>query len=185
MALSLLSSLSSALGGSSGGSSPLSITNATSGSKSIKTVKPVSVTIKMTSTIMRHMREDGQTFADTRIIQPTSISIEGIAPDFNTIKQVNALLQDRTNIYNVTSKGVTVKQLMADSNQMPQTAQYLSAGQIKLEMRQVLTKSVEPAVCAQSGDTSLVSAGLSLLSAAASTVSGLVSKVSSVAGIFH
>lgn len=151
-----------------------------SGEVQAKDLKPVRVQIRLTSTAQRHMREDGSTIVDSRIIQPSSVVIEALCPDSATMKQVNNLLMDRSFFYSVSSKGVILNNMMAESELITQSPDVMSAVPIRISMKQVLSKEVKPLIVAQSADSTLVDRGMSLLSNAKSTVTDIYSKIRSV-----
>lgn len=135
------------------------------------------VSAKFVSMPMRHMKEDGTTVVDVRILKPTTVVVETMCPDLDTQKQVNDILMDRNNFYFITSKGLVIDNLMLDHEQIRQTAEVLSASPISLSFKQVITPTIE--VTAQSADSSLLNRGMMALNSATQTVTGLYSKASS------
>jgi hypothetical protein len=136
-------------------------------------LKPIKVNMKFTSTPMRHMKEDGTTIVDARIIQPTNITIDAYCPDLSTATQINNLLSDRSSFYSVSSKGLFVDQMMVDGEQIKQSPDVMSATPIRIALRQVLTKNTQPIVFAQSTDASLIDRGMTLLNTVSTSAASL------------
>lgn len=150
------------------------------GTIQVKGLKVVRVQIHLNSTAHRHMKEDGTTIVDSRVIQPSTATVEAICPDADTLKQVNNLLLDRANFYSISSKGVILNNMMAEAEQISQTPDMTSAVPIRLSLRQVVSKNTDPLIVAQSSDSTLVDRGMSLLSNATKTVTDVFSKIKSV-----
>lgn len=142
-------------------------------------LKTVRVTIQLSAAAMRHMREDGATIVDSKVIQPTSLDIEGYCQDINSLGQVNAILLDRTAVYSITSKGLTFDNMMCDTQQIYQSPDVMSAIPIRMRFRQIPSKSVSPIVVAQSADASIVSRGMNLLSSATKSVNDIYTSIAS------
>jgi hypothetical protein len=119
------------------------------------------VNIKYTSKPMRHMKEDGSTIVDARIIQPVHVEVEGFCPDLDTQNQVNNIMLNRDILYNIDSKGLHIRNMMLEGETVSQTSQVLSAAPVKLSFKEVLVRNVIPIVTGQSGDASLVDHGMS------------------------
>jgi hypothetical protein len=152
----------------------LVIKNSTTPGKAIATnLKPIRVHIRFTSTPMRHMKEDGTTIVDARMIQPTNITIDAYCPDLSTADQVNSILVDRSSFYSVSSKGLFVDQLMVDGEQIKQSPDATSATPTKITFKQVLTKNTQPIVFAQSTDATMIDRGMTLLNGAAGSATSL------------
>lgn len=160
--------------------SALVIRDQEDGTIQVKGLKAVRVHIKLTSSAMRHMREDGTTIVDSRIIQPSSAVVEALCPDAATFKQVNNLLMDRANFYSVSSKGVILNNMMAEAEQVSQSPEVISAIPVRMSFKQVISKEVLPLLVASSADSTLVDRGMSLLSTAKNTVTDVYSKIKSV-----
>lgn len=152
----------------------LVIKNATTPGKAIApSLKPIRVNMKFTSMPMRHMKEDGSTIVDVRIIHPTTITIDAYCPDLDTATQINNLLLDRSSFYSISSKGLFVDQVMLDGEQIKQSPDVMSATPIRLAFKQVLTEETQPIVFAQSTDASLIDRGMTLLNKATNSATNL------------
>lgn len=160
--------------------SALVIRDQEDGTIQVKNLKTIRVHIRLTSAAMRHMREDGSTIVDSRIIQPSSAIVEALCPDAATFKQVNNLLMDRANFYSISSKGVLLNNMMAEAEQVSQTPEVMSAIPVRLSFKQVLSKEVLPLVVESSSDSTLVDRGMSLLSTATKSVNDIYSKIKSI-----
>ncbi len=160
--------------------SALVIKDAESGDVQVKGLKVGRVHIKLISAAMRHMKEDGSTIVDSRIIQPSTVTVEAFCPDSATLKQVNNLLMDRANFYSVSSKGVILNNMMVEADQASQSPDMISAVPIRIAFKQVVSKNIKPLIVAQSADSTLIDRGRSLLSSATQTVNEVYSKIKSV-----
>ncbi len=160
-------------------SSSLKFTNATTGAVVAKDFKPSSVVIKLSSSPMRHMKEDGTTVVDARIIQPTVVFIEGFCEGLDPLSKINAILEDRASFYTITSKGLVLSNMLCETEQIQQSPDMLSAMPVRLVFKQTISKLVKPLVVSQSADASIISRGMNLLSTASKSVSDLYSSVAS------
>lgn len=148
-----------------------------SGAAVAKNLKISRIQIKLSAKAMRHMLEDGTTVVDSRIIQPSSMNIESFCPDQDTLNQVNNLLNDRSNFYSVSSKGIVLNQMMIDNEQIRQSPEFMSATPIRISFKQVLTKYTEPVIVSQSTDSSLIDRGMTIISTASKSVSDLYNSI--------
>ena len=158
--------------------SPFSIKNSQSGTVMANGLRILRVSIKLSSAPMRHMKEDGTSIVDFRILQPSSVSIDAFCPDASTIDQVTNLLVDRSNLYTITSKGVILDQMMVDVEQIKQSPDIMSSTPIRITFKSILTKNAKPVVTAQSANSSLIDRGMTILNQATTTVTDLFSSVS-------
>jgi hypothetical protein len=173
MSASLISSLASS-------GQAFAIKNQQTGATVIPGVVPIRVHIKLTSTPMRHMKEDGTTIVDARIIQPTTVNVDAYCPDISTFSAISTVGKDRSSFYSIRSKGIVINQLMGNTRQFKQSPDVLSAMPMRLSFQQVITKNSKPVVVAVPTNSSLISLGMNILSTASSAVTGLVAKVSKV-----
>jgi len=130
-------------------------------------VKVIRTKISLSSTIMRHMREDGTTIADSRIILPYTLEVEIICPDLNVANDVLTVLSDRSALYRVTSKGLVFDDLMMMYDSMQQTPENLSSTPTRIAFQQVLLEGGQQAITAQPGDASVLDRGISSLKSVA------------------
>jgi hypothetical protein len=133
------------------------------GGANAASLKISKVHLKYTSSPMRHMKEDGSTIVDARIIRPVTISAEGFAPDLDTQTQINNIMLDRFAFYKIESKGLVFDNMMVDGQQVKQTPQVLSAAPIQISFKQVLTQNIVPVITAQSGDASMLDHGMAVV----------------------
>lgn len=131
MADSILSSLLSKAALSIVGSSDSNGTNVA------RNLKVSRVQIKYSARAMRHMREDGVSIVDARMIDPIVIDLEVICPTLDELTAVNNLLMDRSNTYTFTSKSIVVNEVTADDIQVKQTPDMLSASPVKINLKQL------------------------------------------------
>lgn len=160
-------------------SAAFKLTNSTTGATAADGLKVSRVHIKLSSIPMRHMKEDGSTIIDSRIIQPTSVQMEAFCETLESFAKLNAVALDRSTFYSITSKGLTFENMLLENEQISQNPEVMSALPVKLSFKQVLTKSVKPIVFSQSADASLISRGMNLLSTAKTSATDLFNSISS------
>lgn len=160
-------------------SAAFKLKNSTTGATAAEGLRVSRVHIRLPSTPMRHMKEDGSTIIDSRIIQPTSVQMEAYCETLDSFSKLNAVLLDRSTFYSIASKGLSFDNMLLENEQVSQSQDVISALPVKLSFKQVLTKKITPIVFAQSADASLISRGMNLLSTAQTSVAGLFSSISS------
>lgn len=138
------------------------------------------VSIKLTSTALRHTKEDGSSVVDSRIINPTSVSLDGICPDQSTLTATLTAASGNNLLYTITSRGVIVKNLMIEDHQLKQSADMTSGAPVRISFKELMTRSSAVKVMAQAADASLIDKGMSLLSNPAQTVSDLAAKIKGI-----
>jgi hypothetical protein len=147
------------------------------GGISAKGLKVSKVNIKLTSTALRHMKEDGTTIVDARILKPTTITVETFCPDLNTQEQVDKILKDRGNYYLIQSKGLSFSMMLLDHERISQTANMLSAAPVSLSFKQVIMPVID--VASHPADSDLINRGMTAINKVTTSVTDLYSKVSS------
>lgn len=162
MALNVLSTLLSP--------ASLKVVNTVTGLNAFPNLKVLKAALRFPSTNMHHMREDGASIVDCRVIQPSMIVIDAICPDDDTVLAVNNVMADRSALYNVTSKGIVIQNMMIDNEDFKQSPEVISAAPVRLRFTQLLVEGVEPVVCAQQGDSSMLDRGIQLISQSPTTV---------------
>lgn len=126
-------------------------------------VKVLRTKIGLSSTVMRHMREDGTSIVDSRIILPYTLEVEIICPDLNVANDVLTVLSDRSALYKVTSKGLVFDDLMMMYDSMHQTPENLSSTPTRIAFQQILLEGSKQAITAQPGDSSSMDRGITSL----------------------
>jgi hypothetical protein len=137
------------------------------------------VGIKLDSIAQRHKQESGTTFVDSRVLRAIVVSVDCFCPDIDTLSQVNEVLNDRSQLYTITSKGLIIDYMRLDKEEIHQTPEVLSASPLRLMFKQVLAQYQTQTIYAQSGDVPIISRGLAILSTAEQGVTGLASTVAS------
>lgn len=155
--------------------------NQTMGMATAKGAKVIKVSIKLTSDPMRHSMEDGSTFIDTRIIKPPKVQVDLIAPDDDTLSQVNAVMLDRKSLYQITSRGIILPDVMVEAESMEQTANNISSTVMKLSFQQVLIENTLQIIVTNAADASIIDRGRAVVGEVTETVSGLFDKATNAA----
>lgn len=147
-----------------------SLTDQILGARVAPNMKIRHMSIRYSSRAMRHKREDGTSIVDARIIQPTRVMVECIAPDTATLEQITNVANDRANFYSITSRGLVFQYMRVQREQISQQHEFLTATPIKLVFVQQLVEFVQPVIFAQSSDSSLIDRGYTMLGQAAASV---------------
>jgi hypothetical protein len=170
MAASILSSLLS--------KPALSIVSSQTGIDIASSLKVVRVRFRYRSRTLRHMREDGTSIVDQRVILATVVELEVFCSTQNDLAAVNSAMLDRTGVYTITSKGLIVKNMMSEENQIKQTPEVISANPVRISFKQLLTQGgTNPASVEQAADSSLLDKGIQQLQTAAISAETFTSNV--------
>ena len=152
--------------------------NVTSDDGSSFSLKVRKTSIKFSAIAHRHMKEDGSSIVDAKTIQPTEISVEIYCQTLQDVEQINDLLQNRTNLFTVSSKGLVFPSMMLDEETVKQSAAVISATPLTIRFIELLVQNVQPIIFAQAADSTLISNGFAtLVGAANQTVSSLRSTI--------
>jgi hypothetical protein len=171
MAASILSSLLS--------KPALSIVSSQTGIDIATNLKVSRVRFRYRSRVMRHMREDGTSIVDQRVILATVVELDVFCVTQDDLAAVNSAMLDRTGVYKITSKGLIVQNMMSEENQIKQTPEVISANPVHIVFKQLLTQNgTNPASVEQSADSSLLDKGIQQLQTAAISVQTFTSNVS-------
>jgi hypothetical protein len=156
----------------------LSIVNSQTGIDAATNLSVSRVGFKFRARAMRHMREDGTSIVDARILLPTTVEIDVLAPTLDALSGLNSVMVDRTGVNTITSKGLVLTNMMAEDQMIRQTPEIISANPVRIVFKQVLTQnnSAPPAV-EQAPDSSLLDKGIQSVGAAVQTVQGLANSV--------
>jgi hypothetical protein len=142
-------------------------------------LKVVKVSVKWASTVMRHMREDGVSTVDSRVLRPAIVMVQVICPDANALDAANALLASRSTVFRVITKGIVIPNLMVDEEQLQQMPDQLSSTPMTIRFKQIQIQGIAPIIFKHPTDASIINRGLTLLGDAEQKVSDLYGKVTS------
>jgi hypothetical protein len=136
------------------------------------------VGIRLSSRVMRHMREDGTSIVDARIVQPTRVEIDVFCQSMDDLVLVNSVLLDRASVYTVKSKGLIFTSMMMEGEAIRQTPAVISASPVRITMKRLLNPSgATQQSMAQPADASLVDLGLQDISALVSGAQNIAQNV--------
>lgn len=158
------------------------ITNSTTGAAVMTGVKVKKASIQLAAFIPRHMREDGSTITDTRVIRPTMLVVELIAPTIDDVEDVTTVMNDRQNLYGISSKGLVFANMMAMNIGVKQNSDMLSAAPFQMVFKELLQENVNPVICAQGGDSDSQDSGIQILNNITNGVGSLVTTVTNFFG---
>jgi hypothetical protein len=145
----------------------LTIVNSQTGIDVAANLKVVKVSFKFRARALRHMREDGNSIVDARIIVPAYVEIDAFCETLNDLALVNALILDRDSAYKVTSKGIVMDQTMAEENAIKQTPDVISANPVRIVLKQLLRQSgAASPVTEQPADSSILDKGIQTVNTA-------------------
>ena len=139
------------------------------------------VSIKLTSKLMKHMLENGQTVVDVRIVTPSVIDVDIFCETLDDAAAVNKILNDRSRLYTLTTKGLVFSAMMLANEKLTQSPDVLSAMPIHLTFKQVLVENSQPIIYAQPADSSYIDKGFTALRTASNNVQDLISSIKSSA----
>lgn len=160
-------------------SSSLKINRKSTGEDVAGTLKVLRVSVKLSASALRHMKEDGSTVVDSRVIEPAMVAIEVFCQNLDSYRIVDKILMDRTSLYKVTSKGLIFDNMMCETERVSQSADAMSAMPVSIVFKQALSKSTNPVVFSQSADASVVARGMNLLESAKKTVGEVYESIAS------
>lgn len=127
----------------------------------------------------RQMLEDGSTITDSKTVKGGKLALDVICPDVNVLMQVNAVLADRTSLYQITSRGLIFANYMIDEEFIKQTPEVLSATPMRISFKQILIENESPVIFANKADASLIERGIAAISSVKDTAADLFEKASS------
>jgi hypothetical protein len=187
-----MSSILSSILSSTSSTNQITITNATTGAIVASGVKIRSVKIHLNSQLQKHMREDGATLTDERVIHGTAISMDVFCPTLNDVNTVIQIMNDRQNLYTIVAKGLTFANMMAMATQNKQTPEVLSAAPFTIMFMEQLLENVAPVICSQAADSDTQDNGLQQLTSIGNNVNNFLTTVrnnaataaSSISGFF-
>lgn len=157
MATSILSSLLS--------KAQLSIVSSSTGLDLAKNLNVSRVGIKFRSRVFRHMREDGNSIVDARVLMPSVCEIDVFVATLDDLANVNSMMLDRTGVYRVTSRGLVLTNMMMSEESIKQTPDVLNASPVRIVFQKLLTQNADtPPSVAQAADSSLLDQGIQTVS---------------------
>lgn len=162
-------------------SASLQIKDQNSGLILATNLKTSKVSIRMSAEGMRHLMEDGSTLVDCRVLRPTKIIMDVICPDLDTLDQINEVLMNRTTIFQITSRGLIIPQMIIEGETIKLGPEMISATPIRISMQQFMLENVSPIVMANPADASLLDKGMGLVDTAKTSISELYDKAASAA----
>lgn len=145
-------------------------------------LKVVKTSIKYSSSPHRSIKEDGTTIVDAKVILQTNIMVSVYCETVDDLRQVNDLIQDRSKLYTIYSKGIVSPNMVMDGEIVKQTPDCLNSYPVDLRFEEVIIQNEKPQIVKQPSDSSVLPLGFASISTQATqTVSGLVSSVKAAA----
>jgi hypothetical protein len=174
--------------GSSSSSPTFELINVTDGAKTIaKELKVKKVTIVFEARGLSHTKEDGNTFIDTKVCLGPICEIEHHIPDRSTLDELIKVLNDKSSLYRIKSKGVRLSLMRAEGNEFSHSGDSISTMPGKLRFRQQLLQNITQVTFKEPSDGNTVGGGIQSLGGVlgtAGTALGLFNKVkSTISGI--
>lgn len=119
------------------------IKNETTGQIVFADFKNLEVNIDLSSEFMRHTKEDGNVFVDSKIVQPFEVEITGFLASVMDLRCVAAILVDRSHYYSVTVNGLPWNNMLAVDLSLDSDAETLSTYPVQMVFRQILARQVD------------------------------------------
>jgi hypothetical protein len=149
------------------------------GQDAAENLKVIAVNFHYRARPMRHMREDGTSIVDSKVVDPALVEIDAICPTLDSINKINTALMDRTSTYTVTSKGIQLRDVSNEHFELRQTPDMLSASPIRITLKQLLRQGgvASGVVVEQPADSSMFSRGIQSVAAVTTPVDNAFSRV--------
>jgi len=163
------------------GKSMVSITATDTGEAVLSGLAISKIYIRMASEPQRHQLESGECEFDTRTIKSTRVMLDVIVKSIVDMEAFAAHVQNRTDLFTVTIRGLTFANMKVAPVYMAQNKQNTSSTPVRLEYQQLLIEDVQSVTFASVSDSSLVDRGIALANNALSSVQEMASKVQRVA----
>lgn len=152
------------------------------GKQVVKNLKVAKTGIKFNSRPHRSVKEDGTTIVDAKVVLQTELTLSVYCQTVDDLRQVNDLLQNRSKLYRIYSKGVVIDNMVMVSEQVKQSPECLNSYPIDLKFEEIIIQGAKPSIVKQSSDSSVLPLGLASISVAAKqTVSDLIASVHAAA----
>ncbi len=138
------------------------------------------VSVQFRSRPMRHMREDGISIVDARIIDATILNINVFCATLDEVRAVNTILEDRTSVYTVSSRGLVFRNMTMYDMAIIQSPEMLTASPIQFSMKQLKKQGgdeVKHPVVEQAPDSSITGQGIKIVTEAVQSINDLTAKV--------
>lgn len=146
-------------------------------------LKVESARITLKATVFSHKLENGQSFIDSKVMEPIVIEMNVICPTIDVVDELNDVLMNRSARYQVTSRGLIFQNMLPKSETLDISGEVLSATPVKLVLRQFLVQGESPVLFANQADSRIVQKGTQLLKQVEGTVSDLASQTKEYLGI--
>jgi hypothetical protein len=150
----------------------LSITGDTDNQNYAQSLGIKKASIKLRSKVFRHRREDGTSIVDARVCEPMVFEADVLVPSLDAMAILNACLIDRVQTFTVKSRGLVLKNMVANSESIKQDGEILSENVVRVEMKELLEQDNNNAAqtVQQPADASLLDQGLQQVQQAAISV---------------
>ena len=159
------------------------------GPVSLSGLSVIDVQIKFNGKLFKNQTETGGFIVDGKIKLPITIDITCIVQTTAGAETLNRILKDRTTIYTIRSRGLTVDNLLCANEQISMSPDILSAAPFSLSFKELRLQQETQLITKQDADSSIVDKGISYLKDAKNTVSDLAGDVidkakSTISGLF-
>jgi len=116
----------------------------------------------------------------TKIIRPTHMRVEAIAPDIDTLEGVIATFADATATIDIISKGVVCYSMAMVTLVVEQTPRMLSAAKLLISLEQSVPPGISSWDPAQAGDANTNGVRIQTLPSSILSVQSVVGRLSSI-----
>lgn len=158
------------------------VVNMATGAEVIAGIKVIKNKARFSSTPFRHMKEDGNTIVDGRVILATTIEVDVICPDLSIAATVLSAMNDRSSLYSITSRGLIFDNMMVMHDGVRQTPENLSSMPTKIIFQQTLLQRETRKLVAVAADASVIDRGIAAVSSVTQSATDLFSRSTEAAG---
>lgn len=145
-------------------------------------LKVIKAAAKYMSVAQRSIKEDGTTFVDSKTIKQTEFDLSVYCETVDDLRQVNDLLQNRSKLYTIYSKGLVFENMVLDSEVVKQSPEVLSAYPIELKFKEMIIQNIQPLIVKQVSDASVIPLGFASITVPSSqTVTTFIASVKTAA----
>jgi len=123
--------------------------------------------------LFKNQKEDGSYVVDGKINMPITLDVSVIVQTVDGAEIINRILKDRSTIYTIVARGITINNLMCENQQLSLGPNMLSAAPFRLSFKEVMLQAVDNPATKQDADSSIVDKGISYLKEAKQNVTQL------------
>ncbi|QBQ77326.1 hypothetical protein WFH_00038 [Escherichia phage vB_EcoM_WFH] len=145
----------------------------------------VNVKIRLQAKIFKNQREDGSYIVDGRVKMPRILTVTVIAQTKSASDAITKMLQNRSTIYTINSRGLIFERMVLQNNNFSQDADNITSQPIQLVFHEILTQQDVSIQTAQAADSTVIERGIAYIKETTASVTGVATKVmNGIKGMF-